>query len=122
MHHVNRKVLVNMEESCSQRTIPQTVEKLRRRRMDATHRPMSRSVWTTVWRKGFVCQCHCIVACPTPKFGLCVEVTGTFQWLTTAVRASACQSWCQECFICPHHLSVHVLQSTWCAGPVCSNV
>jgi len=63
MHHVNHTVLVNVEESCSQRTIPQTVEKLRRRTMDATHRPISRSVRTTVWQKGFDYQCHCLYCC-----------------------------------------------------------
>ena len=85
MCHVNHKVLVNMEELCSQstfRTTPQTTqEKLRRRRTDTTHRPtysMARAI------RGY---------CIAERFQLSMPLfVLLLAWLTSL--ACACWSYC----------------------------
>ena len=81
MCHVNYKVLVNMEELCSQSTSWTTLqtmeEKLRCRRTDTTHGPtysMARVIRATAWQQRFICLYFCM-----PESQLwpgCVEVTG----------------------------------------------
>ena len=41
-------------------------------------------------------------------------------WSHSAMGATSCQKDSDNAFIYPCQLSVHVLQSAWCAGPVCS--
>jgi len=81
---------------------------------------------TTAWQKGFIYRCHCLYCClpDSQVWTVCVEVTGHIDWPMAAYSGEGqCLSkWWQKCFISSHHPSVHVLQSKWCAKPVCSNV
>ena len=79
---------------------------------------MGRVIQATTWQKvSSVDATVCIVACLTHKFGrVCWSYWS--RWLTTAVKASACQKWWQEYFICPHHLSAHVQLVSCPAGKI----
>ena len=63
-------------------------------------------------------------ACLIHNFGQCWShwSCGLSSSMAIAMRASTCQKQWGECFIRSCHLSVYILQSTWCARPVCSEV
>jgi len=79
----------------------------------------------TAWQKGFICQCHCLYCCLPDSQAWPVWEVNWSHWLTNG----CIQQWGPAHVLkygksasSVHTILVYVLQSTWCAIPVCSNV
>jgi len=69
---------------------------------------LTRAIWATPWQEGFICRCHCLHCHYSP---LTVEVTRHVDrpiMATLMTLSARVQPQCR-----------HILQSTWCARPVC---